>query len=173
MADPYVGEIRIFAGTYAPRDWAFCDGTTVNIQQYTALFSIIGFQFGGDGRTNFKLPDLRGQAAMCMGAGPGLTPRPFAKGGGNAQVTLLQTQMPNHTHAANAQTTANQTAPAGNVWANSPGRVGPNVYADPPNTPMSPLALSPMGGDQPHNNIQPYLAMNFIIALQGVYPSKP
>lgn len=173
MSDPFVGEIRIFAGDYAPYGWAFCDGGMLQVQQNTLLFAIIGNRYGGDGRQTFQLPDLRGRVAMAMGSGPNLTPRVIAQKGGVSAVTLLQSEMPNHTHTANCQTVTNQSAPAGNVWASSPARVGPKVYATPPDTEMSPLALAPTGGDQPHNNMQPFVSLNFIIALVGLYPPRP
>jgi microcystin-dependent protein len=172
--DPYVGEIRLFAGTYEPRDWAFCDGRELPIQQYSLLFSVIGNQFGGDGVTTFKLPDMRGRVPMQQGTGPGLTDRPFASNGGSMAVTLEENQMPVHTHAANAVTTQTVNDPTSAVWANSiAGRLGVAVYSPTPAVTMNPLAIGSTGGNQPHNNAQPYLMINFIIALQGIFPNKP
>ncbi|OXM86652.1 phage tail protein [Paenibacillus rigui] len=172
--DPYVGEIRLFSGNFAPIGWALCDGHLLPIQSYTALFSVIGATYGGDGKTNFAVPDLRGRAPMHWGNGPGLTPRTYSETGGEADVTLLENEIPYHTHTANAQTASDQVTPAATVWANAgaPGRGGFAFYTSTPDTPMNPLALSAAGGSQPHNNMQPYTVLTFIIALQGVYPPK-
>jgi microcystin-dependent protein len=172
MGEQYVGEIRVFAGNYAPRGWLSCDGATLQIPMYQALFAVIGVQYGGDGVRTFQLPDLRARVAMGMGAGPNLTARVMGRSGGEASVTLLASEMPNHTHTPNCQSLTNQTTPAGAVWASTPPRSGAKMYADAVDTPMSPLAASPSGGDQPHNNLQPYLALNFIIAVEGVFPVR-
>ncbi|RJX38722.1 phage tail protein [Paenibacillus pinisoli] len=175
--DPYVGEIRIFAGNYPPAGWALCNGQEIRIEQNPALFSVIGFQYGGDGKTNFKLPNLMGQAAMGTGQGPGLTPRTIGEQAGTQSVTLTQNQMPMHTHvpqAVNQPGTASN--PANQYWAETAAIGRPPVqlslYGQQPNVQMLPTALSVQGGSQPHNNMQPFLAMNFIIALEGVYPPK-
>lgn len=169
--DPYVGEIRLFAGSYAPMDWAFCYGQQLNISQYSALYSIIGNTFGGDGRTFFHLPDLRGKAPMHQGQGPGLTQRDYAESGGSETVTLLETEIPNHSHTVNAASAGTQSSPTDGVWAN-PGRRSTPLYAPAPTVASNPLALGAAGGSQPHNNMQPHVGMNYIICLQGIYPPK-
>lgn len=170
--DPFIGEIRPFAGNYAPRDWAFCAGQLLQIAEYTALFSIITTTYGGDGMTNFALPDLRGRAVMHQGTGAGLTPRTINEITGTSTVTLIESEMPSHTHAPQARNIANQKVTEGNVWG-SVSPFSPSIYSPTPNTSMNPQAISPTGGTQSHNNMQPYLGLNFIIALDGVYPSKP
>lgn len=176
MSEPFIGEIQIFAGNFAPRGWAFCNGQIMSIMQNTALFSIVGITYGGDGKTTFALPNLMGRAPMQQGAGTGLTPRTLGQQGGAAAVTLLPNQMPAHTHVAQGYdggaTTANTN---GNIWAKTTGgRTPPPFYAsEAPNVSMSPQAIGVAGGSQPHNNMQPYLGVNFIIALQGIFPSRP
>lgn len=175
--DPYVGEIRIFTGTFAPRDWADCNGQIMSVQQNPALFSVIGAIYGGDGRTTFALPNLNGRVPMHQGAGPGLTPRQVGEQGGEAAVTLLTTEMPNHDHVAQAlDNQGTLSDPTGAVWTKTPKLTRPAVdtkgFSPTPDVPMSPLALSVAGGSQPHNNMQPFLAVRFIIALEGVYPIK-
>lgn len=179
MADAYIGEIRIFAGNFAPKDWAFCNGQLLPIAQNTALYSILGVQFGGDGKTNFALPNLMGRAPMHQGNGAGLTPRTVGQQTGNPTETLLETQIPAHTHipqAVNAQGTTSTSA--NNYWAQSPAEGPPNRRTQAPlynaqvNVNMNPLALSPQGGSQPHNNMQPYITQNFIICLYGEFPSR-
>ncbi|MFZ5643699.1 MAG: phage tail protein [Bacillota bacterium] len=170
--DPFIGEIRIFAGNFAPYGWAFCNGQIMQIVQNTALFSLIGNVYGGDGKTTFALPNLSGRAPMHQGAGPGLTPRVLGETGGYTSVTLLQNEMPVHSHAVNCQATANTNDPAGAVWANTAGRGSPTPYGTPPNVAMSQQAVQPAGGSMPHNNMQPYLGLNFIIALQGIFPPR-
>ena len=173
MADAYVGEIRIFTGNYAPRGWAFCNGQILPVAQYSTLFSILGAQFGGDGKINFALPDLQNKVPLHQGAGLGLTPRAFAATGGEATVTLTVNQIPTHTHIPSNQSTPNNDSPQGNIWSNTSGKSGATVYlADSINVEMNPLAIQPAGGSQPHNNMQPYLGLNFIIALEGEYPPK-
>lgn len=171
--DPYVGEIKVFAGNFAPKGWALCDGTLLSVAQYQALFSIIGATFGGDGKTTFALPNFQGKAPVHQGNGPGLTSRVLGEQGGAASVTLLGTEIPNHTHGINAQTTPTQGDPAGAIWASSAAGRGQSIYSPTPNVAMNPLALGTAGGSQPHNNMQPFVAMTFIISLEGVYPSKP
>lgn len=171
MADPFVAEIRIFAGNFAPSGWAFCDGQLMSISQNTALFSLLGTTYGGDGKTTFGLPDLRGRAPMHPGQGPGLTSRTLGERTGEAAVTLLQTQIPSHTHAVSAANVrADTTNPTSSVLARADGV---RAYADVAGgtTTMGVEAYSPTGGGQPHNNMQPYLTLSFIIALQGVFPS--
>lgn len=171
--DPYVGEIRLFAGSYAPVGWAFCEGQSLDVSSNQILFSVIGPAFGGDGKTTFNLPDLRGVAVMHQGAGPGLTPRAYATGGGKANIALGYGQLPVHDHAPNAQTKATEQSPIGTIWASGPGgKAAKRTYSQQLDTPMNQNAVGSVGGNQPHNNIQPYLSMNYIIALEGIYPLK-
>lgn len=174
--DPYVGEIRLFAGSYAPRDWAFCDGSELRVAENSLLFSVIGNQFGGDGQNTFRLPDMRGRVPMHQGQGTGLTQRPFASNGGNGTVVLDATQIPSHNHSANALSatslSANVTDPTQAYWASTTGFGGKAVYTNTPSVTMNALALQPTGGSQAHNNMQPYVTINYIIALYGVYPEK-
>lgn len=177
MADAYIGEIRVFAGNFAPKGWALCNGQLISIVQNTALYSIIGVQYGGDGKTTFALPNLMGAAPMGQGSGPGLSPRTVGSKIGTPTVTLLTTQIPSHTHVPSAiSSPGDQNIPAGNYWAETPASGRPAVqeplYAPTPNVQMSPAALEVSGQSQPHNNMQPYLAMNYIICLQGEFPSR-
>jgi microcystin-dependent protein len=178
MADAYIGEIRIFAGSFAPRGWALCNGQLMAISQNTALFSILGVQYGGDGRVTFGLPNLMGSAPIGQGAGPGLTPRSVGEAVGSATVNLLASEMPAHTHSpmGYSQNGSSQD-PTDAVWAQfsigGRGGVTPvNLYGTTADTQMSPLALNVSGGGQPHNNMQPCLAMNFIICLDGQFPPR-
>lgn len=179
MADPFTGEIRIFGGNYPPNNWAFCNGQTVMIQQNSILYSIIGVTYGGNGTTNFLLPNLNGSAPLHQGTGVGLTSRAVGDAEGAPTVTLNPLTLPNHNHIAQALPSAGTaTDPTSNVWAELPG-VGksklqaPLYSTAPANISMNPAALSPMGGSQPHNNMQPFLPMNFIICLYGEYPFHP
>ena len=173
MSDPFVAEIRIFAGNFAPRNWAFCDGQLLQISQNTALFSLVGTTYGGDGRTDFALPNLQGRAAMHPGNGPGLTSRTLGESGGAETVTLTAAQLATHGHAlgANQTSPANQDDPGSTVV---PGvTAGANVYGAASNlVPMADDLLGETGGGQAHTNMQPFLALNYIIALQGVYPTR-
>ncbi len=171
MADPFIGEIRIFAGNYAPDGWAFCDGQQLSIQQNMALYSIIGNTYGGDGRTYFSLPDLRGRAALAYGTGPNLTAHVWGDRGGAATVQLTSANLPAHTHVPNCQSEANSNAPGGAIWANT-GRGGAMVYNSLAGIGMSPEALKETGGSDSHNNVQPNLGLTFIIALYGIFPSR-
>jgi microcystin-dependent protein len=173
MADPFVAEIRIFAGNFAPKGWAFCDGQLLPLSQNTALFSLLGTTYGGNGKSNFALPDLQGRAPMHPGQGPGLSLHDLGEAAGSDTVTLLESEMPAHSHSQVANpNTAERPSPTGNLPART---VGASLYQSTTNqglVGMAPEALAPAGGDQPHNNLQPYLTMNFIIALQGVYPPR-
>ena len=173
MTDQFIGEIRIFAGNFAPTGWALCNGQLMAISQNTALFSILGIQYGGNGTSNFALPNLQGNAPMHQGQGPGLTPRVVGETGGVPNVTLILTEMAGHTHSLMAATSpASGRDPTGNPLARS--RNG-NAYQTDPNQSvvnMSPQIVSIVGGNQPHNNMQPYLGLTFIIALTGIFPPR-
>jgi len=176
MSDPYLGEIRMFAGNFAPRGWATCDGQLQSISQATALFSLLGTQYGGNGTTNFALPDLRGRNPNGQFQGPGLDYYSIGQQGGSENVTLLTTQMPAHNHTLRAAITpATSATPSGSVWAVSGSRrAAINLYtataASTAN--MSPQALAVAGSSTAHNNRHPYRALTFIIATAGIYPSR-
>ena len=172
MAEPFIAEIRIFASNFAPRGWAFCNGQLLPIAQNTALFAIIGTTYGGDGRTTTALPNLQGRAPMHPGSGPGLTTRRLGEKGGSDTVTLSEAQMPSHTHTLRALSApASVFAPtADTTLARS---VGGNAYqTSSPDTTLNAGTVLSTGGSQAHNNTQPFLAMNFIIALTGLFPSR-
>jgi microcystin-dependent protein len=169
--DPFVAEIRIFPFNFAPKGWAWCDGQLLPLSQNTALFSLLGTTYGGDGKSNFALPDLQGRAPMHPGQGPGLSLHDLGETGGSETVSLLESEIPSHSHGLHAsfQDGTNQT-PVGELLA---AGVGIGQYATPgPLTNLSDNSLAPAGGDQPHNNMQPYLTFYFCIALQGVYPPR-
>ena len=172
MSEPFIAEIRIFPGNFAPRSWAFCNGQLLPISQNTALFSLLGTTYGGDGRTTFALPDLQGRAPMHPGQGPGLSLRDLGQTDGVETVTLLESEMPHHAHTLSADNAlGNSRSPAGNSLARA---VGGLAYRAPSSlVAMSDQALSISGGSLPHNNMQPYLVLNFIIALQGIFPARP
>jgi len=171
MSEPFIAEIRIFAGNFAPRGWALCDGQLLPIAQNTALFSLVGTIYGGDGRTDFALPDLRGRAAMHAGSGPGLSPRQLGQSGGAATVTLTHAQLPGHSHSMSASPNPSESPnPAGNALGRS---VGGSAYGDATNlVPLADAAAAEEGGNQSHNNMQPFLTVNFIIALVGLFPPR-
>jgi len=175
MSDQFVAEIRIFAGNFAPRGWALCNGQLMPISQNTALFSLLGTTYGGDGKSTFALPNLQGCAPLQQGQGPGLSLRDLGETGGEQFVTLLQSEIPFHTHAPVAFGGAStQNDPTGAAWAGSGGRGRPPGYSSgPANAAMNPFALSSTGGNLPHNNMPPYLGLTFIIALQGIFPPRP
>lgn len=175
MSEPFIAEIRIFAGNFAPRGWAFCNGQLLPLSQNTALFSLIGTTYGGDGRTTMALPDMQGRAPMHPGRGPGLTDRRLGQRGGSETVTLSEAQIPNHTHAQLGSNEESEFDGTNNPQNSLPGSVegGKELYADANNLqPISEAAVENTGDSQPHNNMQPFLSMNFIIALQGLYPSR-
>ena len=174
--DPFIAEIRVFPFNFAPRGWALCNGQLMSVSQNTALFSILGTTYGGDGRTNFGLPNLQGNAPMMPGQGPGLPLHHLGETGGVTSVTLTTQQMPMHWHYWNgSMQTAEDRTPANEFVARA---TGGNLYdAGDPSNPqvvaMAPSAISTAFGDRPHNNMQPYLTFNFCIALQGVFPNRP
>ena len=173
MADPFVAEIRIFPFNFAPKGWAWCDGQLLPLSQNTALFSLLGTTYGGDGKSNFALPDMRGNAPMHPGQGPGLSLHDLGEMGGSETVTLLESEIPAHSHPLNALgAPGNRTAPLGNTFARASAGSAYVPPAGAPLVPMSGQALAPAGGDQPHNNMQPYLTFYFNIALQGVFPPR-
>lgn len=173
MADPFVAEIRIFPFNFAPKGWAWCDGQLLPLSQNTALFSLLGTTYGGNGKSNFALPDLQGRAPMQPGQGPGLSLHDLGETGGSATVTLLESEIPMHSH-----TLLGNVAPGDMNVATSASLargVGAQLYvpsAGAPLTNMAAEALAPSGGDQPHNNMQPYLTFYFCIALEGVFPQR-
>jgi microcystin-dependent protein len=169
--DPFVAEIRIFPFNFAPKGWAFCDGQLLPLSQNTALFSLLGTTYGGDGKSNFALPDMQGNAPMHPGQGPGLSLHDLGETSGSDTVTLLQSEMPAHSHAMNAsQGDATDRVPDGSLPA---GGIGIGQYGAPgANTTLNPAAVPSAGSSFPHNNLQPYLTLNFCIALQGVYPPR-
>ena len=175
--DPFVAEIRIFPFNFAPKGWAFCDGQLLPLSQNTALFSLLGTTYGGDGKSTFALPDLQGNAAMHPGQGPGLSLHDLGETGGSESVTLLQSEMPAHAHAVGRalNDAGNTISPANAVWAQSAaGRGAAALYKDgAPTGPVQLQSLAVSGGGLPHNNMQPYLTLNFCIALQGVFPARP
>jgi len=181
--DQYIGEIRLFAGDYAPEDWAICDGRLLNINQYNVLYSLIGTTYGGNGTTTFAVPDLRGRAPVGIGQGVGLTARNLGSAFGTEAVTLTSAQMPTHTHPMTVSTgAATNIGPSNALLGNAGCTVSGTSYAvqyfddGNPNTTTVTLnsqSVSNFGGNMPHNNRQPYVALTYIIALQGTYPQRP
>ncbi len=162
MGTPFLGEVKIVSFNFAPKGWAQCNGQLLPINQNQALFSILGTTYGGDGRVNFALPDLRGRVPVYVGQGISL-----GQNGGEQAHTLTQPEMPAHSHLPNANSAlANQGAAAGNFWS------GTGSYAAQANNTMNPAGITPTGGSQPHENMTPYLTLLFIIALQGIFPSR-
>lgn len=174
MADPFVAEIRIFPFNFAPRGWAWCNGQLMPISQNTALFSLLGTTYGGDGKSTFALPDLEGRAPMHPGQGPGLALHDLGETGGSETVTLLASEIPSHAHTlqANAGLADLQGPGPTRVLARSSGGSAYQANTSANLVQLSDQALSPTGGDQPHNNMQPYLTFYFNIALQGVFPPR-
>jgi len=172
MSEPFVGEIRMFAGNFAPRGWAFCDGQLLAVSQNDALFSLLGTIYGGDGRTTFGLPDLRGRIPIHAGSGPGLSQRRLGAKGGSEKETLTVNQMPSHTHSFMAsQDFANQTNPQGVVIAQS-SLVDLYVQDSNPGESFTTAAVTSIGGSRSHTNLMPFLCVHYIIALFGIYPSR-
>jgi len=173
MSDQFVAEIRIFPFNFPPTGWAFCDGQLLPISQNTALFSLLGTTYGGDGKSTFALPDLQGNAPMQPGQGNGLSLYDLGQTGGSESVTLLQSEMPLHTHSMNGATSDPALAKAISPDASWGLSQGGGIYQDVENTQLSPEAVAVAGGSLPHNNMQPYLTLNFCIALQGIFPQRP
>ncbi|YCM46714.1 tail fiber protein [Verrucomicrobiaceae bacterium 227] len=177
MSTPFIGEIKIFAGNFAPRGWALCDGQLLAISTNDALFSLLGTIYGGDGRTTFGLPDMRGRVPVHQGSGPGLTDRRIGVRGGQEQVTLTSTQMPAHDHGGRLQAVDKDATTANAAGAMLAKSVGNSIYhtgvgrGSKPNV-MNTSAIQSVGGSQSHNNIAPVQCVNFIIALVGIYPSR-
>ena len=171
MSSPFLAEIRIVGFNFAPVGWAFCNGQLMPISQNTALFSLLGTQYGGDGKSTFALPNFQGSGALGQGTGPGLTPRTLGEIGGEAAVSLSVQQMPGHTHTPRGNGTGGSVpTPNGNALGVSPEI---RVYnAGPPDATLSPSAVGISGGNQAHNNMPPFLTLNFIIALQGIFPAR-
>jgi microcystin-dependent protein len=178
MSDQFVAEIRIFPFNFPPKGWAFCDGQLMPISQNTALFSLLGTTYGGDGKSTFALPDMQGNAPMQPGQGQGLSLRDLGEMSGVESITLLTSEIPAHAHFIGRARAdgGDSITPVNSVWAQSAaGRGGAALYHEPPATgtinPLGSLALA--GGGLPHNNMQPYLTLNFCIALQGIFPQRP
>jgi microcystin-dependent protein len=170
MADPFVAEIRAFGFNFAPPGWAMCNGQVLSISQNTALFSLLGTTYGGDGKSTFALPDLRGRVPMGPGQGPGTSVRDLGETGGSETVTLLVGQMPLHTHPAACNSgLGNQYEPTG-FWAQD--AAGNAEYNTTGGSAMNAAALNPNGNGQPHTNLQPYCVLNYCIALQGEFPRR-
>jgi len=173
MSSPFVAEIRIFGFNFAPKGWAFCNGQLMPISQNTALFSLLGTTYGGDGISTFGLPNFQGSAPMHQGQGAGLSLRDLGESAGEQTVTLLESEMPAHAHGAQAYPNAGGQGPTNNAWSGANQRgISEYTPSSAQNVQMSPLALSVTGGSLPHNNMMPYLVLNFCIALQGVFPSR-
>jgi microcystin-dependent protein len=176
MADQFLGEIRIVGFTFTPTGWAQCNGQLLPISQNTALFSLLGTNFGGNGTTVFALPNFQGTAPMGLGNGPGLTPRIIGEVGGESSLTLSISNIPSHNHnVTGTQQAGNQNSPNGANWGSAHiGKTGLDTYTanTGSNVTMNPGALATAGGSFPHNNMQPYLVLNFIIAMQGIFPPR-
>ncbi|MEY2510298.1 MAG: hypothetical protein QOE26_1061 [Verrucomicrobiota bacterium] len=174
MADPFVAEIRIFPFNFAPKGWAFCDGQLLPLSQNTALFSLLGTTYGGDGKSNFALPNMQGNAPMHPGQGPGLSLHDLGETGGSQTVSLLESEIPVHSHVMHASGDPADNNVVTNAMAAKPLGRGNNLYttASGALVTMNFSAIAPAGGDQPHNNMQPYLTLSFCIALQGVFPPR-
>ena len=171
MAQPYIGEIRMFAGNFAPAGWMFCDGAQLPISENEALFQLIGTTYGGDGESNFNLPNLQSRIPIHMGNGPDGVNYQLAEMAGTEEVTLTTQQIPNHTHPFTASTNiANQPNPGGQILGETGGGARMLIEGS-PNAAMAPQSVTPVGGSQPHTNLQPYLCINYIISLFGIFPS--
>lgn len=177
MSEPFIGEIRMVGFTYAPQGWALCDGQLLSIAQNSALFALLGTTYGGNGQTTFALPDFRGRVPLHPGQGPGLSPYVLGQSSGVETVTLTTNQMPAHSHTVAANSNPGEVeSPSGYFPAAiaDPNSGSPlNAFASSANTAMNPAMVSAAGGNQPHTNLQPSLCVNFIIALEGIFPSRP
>jgi microcystin-dependent protein len=173
MSDQYLGEIRAFPLNFAPYGWLDCTGQLLPISQYAALFALLGTQFGGNGTSNFGLPNLQGSMTIGQGSGPGLTPRSVGETGGESAVTLLQTEMPIHSHSVLSDATGSSSAPSANAFAGA-GRGKPDAYAAFPlnSVAMNSSAVATVGGGQPHDNMLPYLTVRYCIAVSGIFPQR-
>ncbi|MBF5004228.1 phage tail protein [Diaphorobacter caeni] len=174
MADPFVAEIRIFPFNFAPRGWAWCDGQLLPISQNTALFSLLGTTYGGNGQSNFALPNMQGRMPMHPGQGPGLSPHDLGEMGGSDSVTLLESEIPSHSHVIQTGLAGDAAMTAASN-SSALGTAPTRAYATFPSnslTSMSPKQLATAGGYQPHNNLPPYLTTYFCIAMQGVFPAR-
>lgn len=169
MATPFIGEIKLFGGNFQPRGFAFCDGRLLAISEYSALFALIGTTYGGNGQTTFALPDLRGRIPINQGTGPGLSTYVIGQSFGSETVTLTSNQMPAHNHVALCSAAPGVANPSNAFWAATTGVSG---YGTPANATMNPQSLTVAGGSQPHENRMPLLALNYIIALEGIFPSR-
>ena len=171
MAEPYVGEIRMFGGNFAPNSWMFCDGSILPISENDALFALIGTTYGGDGQNTFALPDLRGRVPVHQGQGPGLSSYSIGQNGGVESVTIIPNQMPAHTHTPQASNTGGSDNPANNFWANT--ATGKPYSAAPPAVQMNAATIpGTVGGSQPHENMIPFLCVSYIISLFGIFPPR-
>lgn len=169
--EPFIGQIIMFGGNFAPKGWAFCDGQLLPIAQNSALFSILGTTYGGDGRTTFALPDLRGRVSIHPGRGPGLSTYLLGEKGGTEEVTLTLNEIPSHNHSVLANSAVGTSPdPAGNFLANT--GAFDNEYINNANVNMHPSMINKAGGSQSHTNLQPFLCVNYIIAMYGVFPSR-
>lgn len=169
--DGMIGEVRLFAGGAVPRGWAACEGQLLSTGAQTQLYAILGTSYGGDGQTTFALPDLRGRVPLHEGHGPGLSPRALAQSGGDADVMLTQSELPMHSHAARYGTGSSQSTPDGALWSGS-GHHEPAYAPSTDNTLMSPRCVEFVGGNAAHNNMQPYLGLHYIVALDGAFPAR-
>jgi microcystin-dependent protein len=168
VSEPFIGEIRIFGFNFAPRGWALCNGQILSIAQNTALFSLLGTTYGGNGQTTFALPNLQSRVPVHFGQGPGLSPYVLGQQGGTETVTLNTNQMPNHSHLVAASSVSPNASRPGNAFLAANGA----YQTAPDGTTMNPAMIQGSGGSQPHDNIQPYLTLNFCIALEGIFPSR-
>jgi microcystin-dependent protein len=173
MSTPFLGEIRVFAGNFAPRGYALCNGQIMSIAQNTALFSILGTTYGGNGTTTFALPDLRGRVALSSGEGPGLQNYDLGEPGGQEVHTLLSTEMPLHSHTLQGAASQTTAIPSPGVILGVPSNLVPAYAGGAATTPLAPQSIGPAAGSgQPHDNVQPYLGLNYIIALSGIFPAR-
>jgi microcystin-dependent protein len=178
MVTPYLGELRLFGGSYAPRNWALANGQSMSIAQNAALFSLYGTTYGGDGNTSFNLPNLQGRVALSQGTGPGLTPRTIGEAGGSEQVTLSQANLPVHNHSVNATSqTATTSSPGSSVLPGVVTGHTPQLYIKPGAqalniAPMASNSITSIGGSAPHDNMAPCLVISYIVALSGIFPTR-